>query len=99
MNLRADSVSTRDCVSKYAPILVEFFFALMFSLIFVGAAFSQHAGVIINEVLANEPGSNTKLEWVEVHNADSVGHDLEGWSLISKDDTTWFPAEAIISAG
>jgi hypothetical protein len=55
--------------------------------------------VVINEVLANEPGSSTKLEWVELHNADSVGHDLEGWAFVSKDDTTWFPAEAIIPAG
>ncbi|MGB7062979.1 MAG: lamin tail domain-containing protein [Candidatus Zixiibacteriota bacterium] len=97
MNLRADSVSTGSCVSKYATILAEFFFALIFSLVFVPAAFSQNnfslaPGVFINEVLANEPGSNTKLEWVELHNADSVEHDLEGWAFISKDDTTWIPA-------
>jgi len=55
--------------------------------------------VVINEVLANEPGSNTKLEWVELQNADTVEHDLERWVFISKDDTTWFPAEAIIPAG
>ncbi|MGB2988406.1 MAG: lamin tail domain-containing protein [Candidatus Zixiibacteriota bacterium] len=78
--------------------------ALIFSLVFVTAAFSQNdfslaPGVFINEVLANEPGSNTKLEWVELHNADSVEHDMEGWAFICKDDTTWIPAEAIIPAG
>jgi hypothetical protein len=97
MNLRVDTVSTRSSVSKCATILVQVFLALVFSLVFVPAAFSQNdfslaPGVFINEVLANEPGSNTKLEWVELHNADSVEHDMEGWAFISKDDTTWIPA-------
>ena len=97
MNLRLDSVSTRSSVSKCTTIRVQVFLALIFSLVFVPAAFSQRdfslAGdVIINEVLVNEPGSNTKLEWVELYNADSVEHDLEGWAFVSKDDTTWFPA-------
>ena len=97
MNLRLDSVNTRSSVSKCATILVQVFLALVFSLVFVPAAFSQNdfslgPGVFINEVLANEPGSNTKLEWVELYNADSVEHDLEGWAFVSKDDTTWFPA-------
>jgi hypothetical protein len=60
--------------------------------------FSLAANVVINEVLANEPGSNTKLEWVELYNADSVEHDLGGWAFISKDDTTWFPAGTTVPA-
>lgn len=104
MNLRVDTVSTRSSLSKCTTILVQVFLALIFSLVFVTAAFSQNdfslaPGVFINEVLANEPGSNTKLEWVELHNADSVEHDMEGWAFICKDDTTWIPAEAIIPAG
>ncbi|MGB2981810.1 MAG: lamin tail domain-containing protein [Candidatus Zixiibacteriota bacterium] len=103
MNLRVDTVSTRSSLSKCTTILVQVFLALIFSLVFVTAAFSQNdfslaPGVFINEVLANEPGSNTKLEWVELHNADSVEHDMEGWAFICKDDTTWIPAGTVIPA-
>jgi hypothetical protein len=52
----------------------------------------------INEVLANEPGSSTKLEWMELYNADSLSHDLEGWSFICKEDTTPFAASVVIPA-
>jgi len=55
--------------------------------------------VIINEVLANEPGSNTKLEWVELFNADSMQHDLGGWLFVSKEDTTVISSGAIIPSG
>jgi hypothetical protein len=59
---------------------------------------SSTACVVINEVLANEPGSSTKLEWVELYNADSTEHDLEGWFFLCKDDTTLFPDGTTISA-
>ena len=54
--------------------------------------------VVISEVLANEPGSLTKLEWVELHNADSLSHNLEGWSFVCKEDTTLFAANTVIPA-
>ena len=60
---------------------------------------SSTADVIINEVLANEPGSNTKLEWVELFNTDSIDHDLGGWLFVSKDDTTLIPSGTIIASG
>ena len=46
--------------------------------------------VVLNEVLANEPSSETKLEWVELFNLDSSAVDLGGWTFISKQDTTVF---------
>ena len=46
--------------------------------------------IVINEVLANEPSSQTKLEWVELFNLDSSAVDLGGWTFISKQDTTVF---------
>ena len=52
--------------------------------------------VIINEVLANEPSSETKLEWVELFNLDSSAVDLGGWTFISKQDTTVFPSGTLI---
>ncbi len=56
------------------------------------------SNVVINEVLANEPGSNTKLEWVELYNANSMELDLNGWSFVCKDDTTLIPAGTTIPA-
>jgi len=55
--------------------------------------------VIFNEVLANEPGPNTKLEWVELLNTDSIDCDLGGWFFVSKDDTTLIPSGTIIASG
>jgi len=55
--------------------------------------------VVINELLANEPGAYTRLEWVELYNADSVEHDLDGWAFVCKDDTTRIPPGTVISAG
>jgi len=45
-------------------------------------------GLVINEVLANEPGGLTKLEWVEFFNLDSIEINLEGWKFVCKSDTT-----------
>jgi len=89
--------------SRYFIIFFYLFFSFVFNLISVKTDFAQRnifstANVVINEVLANEPGSNTKLEWVELYNADSVGHLLEGWAFISKDDTTLIPAGTTVSA-
>lgn len=39
------------------------------------------AHVIINEVLANEPGSNASGEFVELYNAGGSAADLSNWSL------------------
>jgi len=53
--------------------------------------------VVLNEVLANEPGSRVKLEWVELFNMDSETVDLGGWTFICKSDTTVFPSGTLIS--
>jgi PKD repeat protein len=39
------------------------------------------ANVIINEILANEPGSNTAGEAVEIVNVGGTAADLSGWTL------------------
>ncbi len=82
---------------KFLPI----FFISILNLFFAKTDFAQPeissgSGVIINEVLANEPGSYTSLEWVELYNADSTEHDLGGWSFVCKDDTTLIPAGTTI---
>ena len=82
------------------------FFLLPFSfftLLFVVTSFAQpsipsNVNVIINEVLANEPSSFTKLEWVELYNPDTISHDLGGWAFACKEDTTMIPPNTVIPA-
>ena len=93
----------RNNRSRHLIIFFYLFLSFVFNLISVKTDFARRnifstANVVINEVLANEPSSNTKLEWVELYNADSVGHLLEGWAFISKDDTTLIPAGITIPA-
>jgi hypothetical protein len=66
---------------------------------FAGQNISSIGNVIFNEILANEPGSNTKLEWVELFNADSTDHDLGQWLFASKEYITELPGGTIIPAG
>jgi hypothetical protein len=60
--------------------------------------FAQNSPIVINEVLANEPGSSTKLEWVELYNWDSTSHSLDGYIFLCKNDTTIFPPNLILPA-
>jgi hypothetical protein len=89
---------------KHSKIFFYFFFPFVLNLIFAKTDLAQEnisstPHVIFNEVLANEPGSNTKLEWVELFNADSIEHDLGGWLFVSKDDTTAISSGTIIPSG
>jgi len=82
------------------------FFLLPFSIFlllsdnacYAGPNIFSNAKVVINEVLANEPGSYTKLEWIELYNEDSISHDLGGWVFACKEDTTTIPPNTIIPA-
>lgn len=103
MNPHVDEGGIRGSPARYDKITAYLLFTVVFSLVSAKTTSAEEGifsapKVVINEVLANEPGSNTKLEWVELHNADSVEHDLEGWAFISKDDTTLFPAGTTIPA-
>jgi hypothetical protein len=94
----------KNNLSRHSIILFYLFFSLVLNLIFAKTDWaypntSLTANVVINEVLANEPGSNTKLEWVELFNTDSIDHDLGGLSFVSKDDTTVIPSGTIIPSG
>jgi len=92
--------------TKYTNHIRFSIFLFLFSFLLLIFAFKDFAQqnisstdkVVINEVLVNEPGSYTKLEWVELYNADSVDHDLGGWIFICKEDTTLLPVGANIPA-
>ena len=62
------------------------------------SAQSSPSGIVINEVLANEPGSKTQLEWVELYNLNSYNVDLGGFRFICKSDTTEINLGAVIPA-
>ncbi len=54
------------------------------------------AQVVISEVLYNEPGTRVLLEWTEIYNRADTAINLNNFFFISGNDTTLFPAEAII---
>jgi hypothetical protein len=55
--------------------------------------------VIINEIMANEPGSETVLEWIELHNTGVDDFALSNCLIVDSGDTTRFPAGTILAAG
>jgi hypothetical protein len=62
------------------------------------AAFAQ---VVVNEVHYNPPGSDgtVLLEFIEIHNADTVAVDVSGWKLRFGPEDFVFPAGSVLSAG
>ena len=53
---------------------------------------------MISEVLYNEPGSQTLLEWVEIYNRADSAIDLSHFLFISEDDTTQLLAGSFVPA-
>jgi hypothetical protein len=78
-------------------VSLEFIFTVLLFLIQAHTVQAQISNkVVINEILANEPSSRTKLEWVELFNSDTSDIDLGGWTFICKSDTTIFSAGTLI---
>jgi len=78
--------------------LLPSFLLLSVAIGFAQPGFYSNTHVVINEVQANEPSSYTKLEWVELYNADSLSHDLDGWIFVCKEDSTVIPPNTVIPA-
>ena len=56
--------------------------------------------MLINEVLANEPGSSTDGEFVELVNAGTTVADVSGWKVADSAATRHtFPAGTVIQPG
>lgn len=63
-------------------------------------AASSPAKVILNEILANEDGSDTDGEFVELVNVGGAGIDLGGWTLSDATGVRHtFAAETVLGAG
>ena len=56
---------------------------------------SVAADLIINEVLSNEPGSFTSLEWIELYNDSDSSIDLSDYNLVISNDTIMFNSTII----
>jgi len=63
------------------------YFFLLFTLTLI-VSNQANGTVVINEVLANEPGGLTSLEWVELYNSGTSAVDLKDWKFIEGNDTT-----------
>jgi hypothetical protein len=85
-------------VFSFFLLLFSFLTSLSAQSVVAQPQISSNDNIVINEVLANEPGSSTKLEWVELYNADSMEHDLGGWAFVCKEDTTLIPSGTVIPA-
>ncbi len=64
---------------------------------------SAEAGLVVNEVLANEPGGHVTLEWIEIYNDSSTAVSIVGYQLkvgdkwIELPDNVWLdPGEYYI---
>ncbi|GAB4319827.1 MAG: hypothetical protein Kow0074_09670 [Candidatus Zixiibacteriota bacterium] len=65
-------------------------------------AFAQTSGLILNEALSNEPGSDVNAEWVEVLNwpdSDSAVVCLDGYRLIDGIDTSYYDSGDCLQPG
>jgi len=60
------------------------------------SASAQTPKVIINEVLANEPGAFTSLEWIELYNADLNAVPLADFSIIEGADTSRLDSGSVV---
>jgi hypothetical protein len=74
------------------------FILLQLSILFLALDASQ-AGVTLTEVLANEPGRYSSLEWLEVYNSGPGGVDISGWFIIDEGDTNYIPDDALVPSG
>ncbi|PTL84385.1 lamin tail domain-containing protein [Vitiosangium sp. GDMCC 1.1324] len=68
--------------------------------IFTITAPSSPAAVILNEILANEPGSATDGEFVELVNVGGAAIDISGWTLSDATSVRHtFPSGTVLGAG
>lgn len=57
-----------------------------------------NAQIIFSEVLYNEPGNQTSLEWIEIYNRSDTPIDLAGIILISGADTSRFHSGSMVQS-
>ncbi len=93
-------VTCRYLAGKVAAKLKSLISVFVISVCFgISLCSSARSEVIVNEIMANEPGSETALEWIELYNAGTDSVELSDCCIIEGGDTTHFPADAKVAAG
>jgi hypothetical protein len=60
---------------------------------------SLHGQVRLSEVLYNEPGARTRLEWIEIYNPEEIAIPLSNYCLVINSDTVNLPQDIRIPGG
>jgi len=69
---------------KYKKVLLFFLVGIV---LYATPAYSV---IVINEVMSNEPGSNTTLEWIELYNNSASQAFINSHTLVIGTDTVLF---------
>jgi hypothetical protein len=72
--------------------------SVVLALLLITLSSSVEGQVVLNEILANEPGGSTSLEWVEIYNVDTLTVNLEKWKFVEGNDTTELSNQVTIPA-
>ncbi len=76
------------------------FFGFMVVLVLFLFFYARGSGaVVLNEILANEPGGWVSLEWTELFNDSDEDVNLAGWRLVSGPDTNTLSSVVILAGG
>jgi hypothetical protein len=68
---------------KFSSLIFGCFFFLLITI--------AKGGIVVNEVLANEPSSKTSLEWIEIYNNAPDSYSLQGYRLVTGSYEYVFP--------
>ncbi|MCI0597181.1 MAG: lamin tail domain-containing protein, partial [candidate division Zixibacteria bacterium] len=71
-------------------------FIVMLVILLSAPLFAQTPKVVLNEVLANEPGAFTSLEWIELFNAGSNPASLADFSIVVSGDTSHLDSGSVL---
>ncbi|HKK20325.1 MAG TPA: lamin tail domain-containing protein [candidate division Zixibacteria bacterium] len=71
--------------------------ALSLLFLFVLAIHDVAGQYVVNEVLANEPGSFTSLEWIELLNPSDTPLQFDGFNILVNGSSIVIPTDAVIA--
>lgn len=72
---------------------------LLLTILILGIITESSLGLVINEVLANEPGSITSLEWIELYNNQATSQSLSGFEISLSNGTIILPDSVTLAPG
>ncbi|MBD3169963.1 MAG: hypothetical protein GF307_10810 [candidate division Zixibacteria bacterium] len=73
--------------------------AILLLIVLTGLNETTSAGITLTEVLANEPGRTSSLEWIEVYNSGPENLNLEDCVFMEDNSKSKFPEGSVIKPG